>query len=57
MWLKDSLFAAETGGADSKTPLPRTPSGLLLPGAFLMAMGAQLLAPFMLIDFGFPSFL
>jgi hypothetical protein len=57
MRLKVSLFTAETGGADSTTPLPRTPSGLLLPSAFLMAMGAQLLAPFMLVDFGFSSFL
>jgi len=29
---------------------------LLLPGAFLVAIGAQLLAPFVLIDFGFPAF-
>jgi len=29
---------------------------LLLPGALLVTMGAQLLAPFMLIDFGFPTF-
>jgi hypothetical protein len=32
------------------------PAELLLPGAFLMAMLAQLLAPFVLVDFGFPAF-
>jgi hypothetical protein len=30
---------------------------LLLPGAFLVAISAQLLAPFVLIDFCFSSFL
>jgi hypothetical protein len=30
---------------------------LLLPGALLMTVGAQLLAPFVFIDFGFPSLL
>ena len=30
---------------------------LLLPGALLVAIGAQLLAPFMLIDLGFAAFL
>jgi hypothetical protein len=30
---------------------------LLLPGALLMAIRAQLLAPFMFVDFGFPSLL
>jgi hypothetical protein len=35
---------------------PPEPRRLLLPGAFLMTMGAQLLAPFMFIDFGFPTF-
>jgi len=36
---------------------PRGSPDLLLPGSLLMAIGAQLLAPFMLIDFGFPTFL
>jgi len=31
-------------------------AALLLPGALLVAIGAQLLAPFMLIDLGFPAF-
>ena len=31
-------------------------AALLLPGALLVAIGAQLLAPFVLIDFGFPAF-
>jgi hypothetical protein len=30
---------------------------LLLPGPFLVTVSAQLLAPFMFINFGFPSFL
>jgi hypothetical protein len=30
---------------------------LLLPGALLMAMRAELLAPFMFVDLGFASFL
>jgi hypothetical protein len=30
---------------------------LLLPGALLVTMSAQLLAPFVFIDFGFSSFL
>ena len=30
---------------------------LLLPGAFLVAIGAQLLAAFMLVDFRFAAFL
>jgi len=36
---------------------PESDSGLLLPGALLMAMGAQLLAPFVFIDLSFPTFL
>jgi len=41
---------------------PKQPTGqyqnreLLLPGALLMAMGAQLLAPFMFVDFCFSPF-
>jgi hypothetical protein len=31
-------------------------SGLLLPGAFLVAVGAQLFAPFMFVDFAFATF-
>jgi hypothetical protein len=31
--------------------------GLLLPGALLMAMRSELLAPLMLVDLGFASFL
>ena len=31
--------------------------GLLLPGALLVAVGAELFAPFMLVDLGFASFL
>ncbi len=31
--------------------------GLLLPGALLVAIGAQLLAALMLIDLGLPAFL
>jgi hypothetical protein len=36
---------------------PECDSGLLLPGALLMAMGAQLLAPFMFVNLSFPTFL
>jgi hypothetical protein len=32
-------------------------TALLLPGALLMAVLAKLLAPFVLVDFGFPTFL
>jgi hypothetical protein len=31
-------------------------SGLLLPGALLVAVGAKFLAPFMLVDFRFATF-
>jgi hypothetical protein len=44
------------GGADSIDGQPRFVPGLLLPGALLMAMGAQLLAPFVLVDFCFSTF-
>jgi hypothetical protein len=33
------------------------PSGLLLPGALLVTIGAQLLAPLVFINFSFPAFL
>jgi len=38
-------------------PNPKASLELLLPGALLMAMGAQLLAPLMFVDLGFASFL
>jgi hypothetical protein len=45
-------------GTDSNTllPLPGGEGNLLLPGAFLVAMQTQLLAPFVFVDFGFPTF-
>jgi hypothetical protein len=36
---------------------PKTTPGLLLPGAFFVAIGAQLFAAFMFIYFAFASFL
>jgi hypothetical protein len=45
-------------GTDTNTLLPLLggEGNLLLPGAFLVAMQAQLLAPFVFVDFGFPTF-
>jgi hypothetical protein len=36
---------------------PNTNTGLLLPGAFLVAIGAQLFAAFMFVDLAFAAFL
>jgi hypothetical protein len=36
---------------------PKTTPGLLLPGAFFVAIGAQLLAAFMFVYFAFTTFL
>jgi hypothetical protein len=36
---------------------PKTTPGLLLPGAFFVAIGAQLFAAFMFIYFAFAAFL
>jgi hypothetical protein len=36
---------------------PKTTPGLLLPGAFFVAVGAQLFAAFMFIYFAFAAFL
>jgi hypothetical protein len=36
---------------------PKTTPGLFLPGAFFVAVGAQLFAAFMFIDFAFATFL
>jgi hypothetical protein len=36
---------------------PKTTPGLLLPGAFFVAIGAQLFAAFMFIYFAFATFL
>jgi predicted membrane protein len=44
------------GRADSINGQPRLVPGLFLPGALLMAMRAQLLAPFVLVNFCFPTF-
>jgi hypothetical protein len=35
---------------------PGDPESLLLPGAFFVAIGAELFAPFVLVDFRFASF-
>jgi hypothetical protein len=43
--------------ADTASLLPQlTRPALLLPGAFLVAIGAQLFAPFMFINFAFATF-
>src|SRR6185369_3194347 len=45
-------------GTDAITLLPPLcgEGNLLLPGAFLVAMQTQFLAPFVLVDFGLPTF-
>jgi len=45
-------------GTDANTLLPLLggEGNLLLPGAFLVAVQTQLLAPFVFVDFGFPTF-
>jgi hypothetical protein len=46
------------GRAASATPQrPKTTPGLLLPGAFFVAIGAQLFAAFMFVYFAFATFL
>jgi hypothetical protein len=48
---------AGAGLASSKLlTLLRDSGNLLLPGALLVSMQAQFLAPFMLVDFGFAPF-
>jgi hypothetical protein len=47
-------FQPDVGLRLLKTPLPRP--GLLLPGAFFVAVGAQFLAPFMFVNFAFATF-
>jgi hypothetical protein len=39
------------------TPKPKTTPGLLLPGAFFVAIGAQLFAAFMFVNLAFATFL
>ena len=46
----------KTGSGPASTRETLCEGALLLPGALLVAIGAQLLAPFVLIDFGFPAF-
>jgi hypothetical protein len=41
--------------SNRQTPKGQKTAWLLLPGALLVTMRAQLLAPFMLIYFGLPS--
>jgi len=38
-------------------PKPLAAPALFLPGAFFVAVGAQLFAPFMFVDFAFATFL
>jgi hypothetical protein len=55
-----SKFLPETPQQVAQNQTARPPqraSRLLLPGALLMAMRAQLLTPFMLINLRFPTFL
>ena len=49
--------ARERAGWDCRNLLTREDRVLLLPGALLMAMGAQLLAPLVLINLRFSTFL
>jgi hypothetical protein len=44
------------GGPACAPQNPIATPGLLLPGAFFMAVGAQLFAPFMFINFAFATF-
>jgi hypothetical protein len=55
---KGQKAQSRRGGTDSNTLLPLLggEGNLLLPGAFLVAVQTQLLAPFMFVDFGFPTF-
>jgi len=47
------------GGSEFRTAgvvVKNRPSGLFLPGALLVTIQAQLLAPFMFVDFGLAAF-
>jgi hypothetical protein len=46
-----------SGLLNSSCKPQRPEQPLLLPGSLLMAIGAELFAPFMLIDFALPAFL
>jgi hypothetical protein len=45
------------GGLHRQPQIPKDTPGLLLPGAFLMPIGAKLFAPFMFVDLAFATFL
>jgi hypothetical protein len=44
-------------GSSGNPGKPYTTPRLFLPGAFLVAIGAELFAPFMFVDLAFASFL
>jgi len=43
-------------GCTGNPKRPKTIPGLLLPGAFFVAVGAQLFAAFVFVDFAFAAF-
>jgi hypothetical protein len=52
-------MAKKTASARWQSAPPQNPIAtpcLLLPGAFLVAVGAQLFAPFMFVNFAFATF-
>jgi hypothetical protein len=53
---KEAAFRA-SAGCLGNPQRPIAAPGLLLPGAFFVAIGAQLFAAFMFIYFAFPAFL
>jgi hypothetical protein len=52
---KGNRLFSSANGLNNK-PLSGQKGNLLLPGALLVTMQAQLLAPFMSVDFGLPAF-
>jgi hypothetical protein len=54
---RKTAVRAPAGYTSQPAQRPKTPLDLFLPGAFFMAIGAQLFAAFMLIYFAFATFL
>jgi hypothetical protein len=55
-WIDGQKKSASARMADCAPRNPIATPGLLLPGTFFVAVGAQLLAPFMFINFAFATF-
>jgi len=51
------ILLPRVSGLHRQPQRPKTTPGLLLPGAFFVAISAQLLAAFMFIYFAFATFL